>query len=281
MAEPEIAVETPAATTPAAKETVAAAPQVDWGKLRESLPEDLRTDTSFQPIKSFEDLAKSYVNAQKAIGKEKLVLPDKHATPEDWQGVFTKLGNPAKIEDYKMNLPKDTEIDKEVLSQLTQVAHSKGVLPWQMEAVVEKFVEIAKNAETLSVEKFQAEKTNGIKALKDEWGKAFDSQVKKANAAFKHLLPEVADRQAIVELGLSNHPVVVRLLANAAKMMSDDNFVGAGALESVSLTPADALKKANDIIANLSHPYHNRAHPNHKLAKDEVRNLFAMASPEG
>ena len=66
--------------------------QVDW---RESLPEDLKSDPSLLTVKDVPGLAKSYIHAQKMIGADKLAIPGKNASEEEWSAVYEKLGKPA------------------------------------------------------------------------------------------------------------------------------------------------------------------------------------------
>ena len=68
----------------------------DW---RASLAEDIKTDKSLASIKDVNSLAKSYIHAQKLVGVEKIPLPNKHATEEDWNVVFDKLGRPKSAEE--------------------------------------------------------------------------------------------------------------------------------------------------------------------------------------
>jgi hypothetical protein len=119
---------------PAAPEAPVApeAPQggVDWSQLKQALPEDIRGDKSLEPITSVEGLVKSYIHAQKAIGTNKLSVPDKHATDEDWRQVFHKLGVPEKVEEYKIDAGGDV-LSEEFVEGFRAQAHKAGVLPKQ------------------------------------------------------------------------------------------------------------------------------------------------------
>ncbi len=265
---------------PAAATPPAGPPPLDWAKVRDSLPEDIRKDPSMGPITSFEGLAKSFIHAQKAIGKDKISVPDKHASPEDWKGVFSKLGVPEKIEDYKLDLGEDTTIDPAVLDKVKAVAHQKGVLPWQFESIVKEFNQVAKGIADQQETEYKTSREGQINELKKSWGNEFDTQVKKANAALRHLLPDVKDQQALIDSGLGSNPAVLRMLSNAAKLMKNDDFVGQGDGKLAGVTPEDALQKARAIQGDMNHPYRNEAHPNHKAAKDEVANLYKIAFPE-
>ena len=53
----------------------------DW---RSMISEDLRGDTSLQHIGSIDAMAKSYINAQKMVGADKVAIPGSWGTDEDW-----------------------------------------------------------------------------------------------------------------------------------------------------------------------------------------------------
>ena len=73
--------------------------EVNW---RESLPDDLRDDPSLKSIQDVPGLAKSFIHAQKMVGADKIPVPTEHATKEDWDAVYSKLGRPATPDDYKV-----------------------------------------------------------------------------------------------------------------------------------------------------------------------------------
>lgn len=253
---------------------------VSWDQIKANLSEDLRGDSSLSTITSLEGLAKGYVHAQKAIGKDRIAVPDKHATMDDWQQVFKKLGVPEKVEEYKFKLPEGAEVNDETLKALSEAGHKAGLLPFQMEQVFEKYYEIAKASSDSQLTTLKAKAEEDVNALKKEWGEGYETQTKKANVAFKELLPDEADRKRLIEDGMASHPSVVRLLANAAKFFKEDTFVGHGEGSLGGVTPAEALEKARAIQGNAEHPYRNKSHPNHQQAQKEVQALYKIAFPE-
>lgn len=273
----------PEATPPVAAAPVGAPPApaaVTWDQIKAAIPEELRGDKSLETITSIEGLTKSYIHAQKSIGADKLVVPDKHASAEDWQNVFTKLGNPEKIEDYKLSLEGEQAMNEEVLAKVNEAAHAAGVLPWQMEKIVNTFNQMGTEMVTSQNTANDAAYEEEMGSLKKEWGEAYDTQVRKANVAFKELIPDTEQRDAFLKSGLGTDPKVVRLLANAAKLFNEDTFIGHGDGKLGGLTPTDALEKARTIQGDMNHPYRNPAHPNHVSAKKEVRDLYSVAYPE-
>ncbi len=260
----------------------AAAPT--WDSIVSSFPDDIKNDSSMSTIKDVTSLAKSYISAQKMIGKDKISIPDpKHATQDDYINIFKKLGMPEKLDDYKFKLPDGVDepsLDANFMGKLKESALAAGVLPWQFEKIYAAYHTNISEKMTAMQTQTAAESKQGIDALKAEWGAGYDSQVKKANVAFRELVPNQADRDALIQSGMGSNPVVLKMLANAAKYFKEDTFLGQGAGEFTGMTPEQALTKARAIQGDASHPYRNPTHPNHTHAKKEVQDLYKMAYPE-
>lgn len=61
---------------------------------RDTLPDELKMDASLLKFNDIPSLAKSYVNAQRLIGADKIALPGEHATDDEWSEVYDRLGRP-------------------------------------------------------------------------------------------------------------------------------------------------------------------------------------------
>ena len=77
-----------------ASTTDAKAP-ADW---RSGLPDDVRNDPSLSDIKDVGSMAKSYINGQKLIGKNRIALPAEGATDEEMSMFHSQLGRPEKAD---------------------------------------------------------------------------------------------------------------------------------------------------------------------------------------
>ncbi len=86
---------------------------------KEALPEDVREDPSMEAIQTVDNLAKSYVNAQKMIGADKIIVPNKYAEANEWKDVFTKLGLPESVDKYEISTKE--EVDQEFLINLSKL----------------------------------------------------------------------------------------------------------------------------------------------------------------
>ena len=84
----------------------AAAPAVNF---IDTLPEDIRAEPSLKNFSDIGGLAKSYVHAQRLIGSDKVPIPGKSATEEDWDMVYSRLGRPTDVNGYEIEMPKAFE----------------------------------------------------------------------------------------------------------------------------------------------------------------------------
>ena len=89
-------------TTPAATPTAQPAPS--W---KDSISEEYRKDPNIEKFTEADALAKSYINAVKMIGQDKIAIPTKNSTQETWDEAYTKLGRPESADKYNFNIKSD------------------------------------------------------------------------------------------------------------------------------------------------------------------------------
>lgn len=242
-----------------------------------ALPKELQESDTLKPITNIEALAKSYINAQKLIGADKIAVPSKHATEEDWKAVFHKLGLPQDMKEYSVNRPKDATFDDEFVGQFKEAAFKAGVLPKQAQSLVDWFNQAnQKIAGTMATQKEEAV-AKEIEALKTEWGQAFQHKIGHAN----QLLREFGGKELeayLQQTGLANDTKLVRLLSKIGeKYYAEDAIVGAGKVQTGPKSPEEAKKEIAKVMGEPGHPYHDKAHPGHKNAVQEMAQFFEMA----
>lgn len=257
------------APAPSPEPTPTPAPTISFPEnWKEALPEDIRQDPSLGAIKDIQNLAKSYVNAQKMVGKEKIVIPDQHATAEDWKGVFKKLGLPESVDKYNV---KADGFQKEFIDEFKQAAYGMNLMPKQAEDLLGFYKGFSEKSLTAQAEAQKAQSLEEINGLKKEWGNAFDKNLLIAKGALEQFAdPET--KQYIETSGLGNDVRLIKLLASIGNKMGDDQFVGE-AKKQMGTTPAEAQKRVNDVLGDKNHPYWNKSHPSHKDAVNEVFKL--------
>lgn len=239
------------------------------------LPSELREDSSLKSIVDVQGLAKSYINAQKLVGADKIPVPSKHATDEDWRGVYSKLGLPEDPKGYEF---KADGIKPETTEAFRAAAHKAGLLPKQAQGVIEWLGEHSKQVVEQAKQAHISKQSDEIKALKTEWGAAFDQKVSAAANIFKEFATQ-DDIKYIQESGLSNDTRLLKIFAKVADSLKDHKIVGNQNSGEGMLTPDAAQEKIGSIFGNKEHPYNIPSHPNHKSAVDEVQKLFSQAYP--
>ena len=111
---------------------------------KDLIPEDFREEKALDNFNNMEDFVKSYLHAQKLVGADKIPVPNKHATEEDWNEVFKRLGAPSDPNDYKYDF-KDQEMDSEAVQEFNKTAHRLGLLPKQAEGLIKFYNEMNGN----------------------------------------------------------------------------------------------------------------------------------------
>ncbi len=110
--------ETAQTTTPAA--TPAAQPTSSW---KDSISEEYRADPSIEKFTEIDALAKSYINATKMIGQDKVAIPNKNSTEDQWNEVYDKLGRPESADKYSLNAKSEVvPIDENAIKQFAENA---------------------------------------------------------------------------------------------------------------------------------------------------------------
>ena len=241
----------------------------DW---KAGLSDEIRADKSLENINDIESLAKSYVHAQKLVGTDKIPVPNKHATEEDWNAVYSKLGRPETADGYKFNLPEDQKVDENGLKVFADHAHKLGLLPNQAEGMVKFYNEMQANQTKEQDSTALAGRQKAMDELQSEWGQAYKQKVDQANNVVASVFPPGFMSTNLADgTKLGDHPAVIKAFADLASKMGEDKIVQADG--PTYLTP----KQIDKEIATLQQPgsaYWDKNHPNHKIAVEEVQSLF-------
>jgi hypothetical protein len=97
----ETSTETVKPTTQETKQEVTTSTtQSTW---KDSISEEFRKDPNIEKFTEIDALAKSYINATKMIGQDKLAIPTNNSTEEAWNEVYDKLGRPESAEKYSLD----------------------------------------------------------------------------------------------------------------------------------------------------------------------------------
>jgi len=260
--------------TTLAEPVVAEQPQENTVDFKSLIPESFKEEKSLENFDNMEDLLKSYLHAQKMVGADKIPVPNKYATDEDWKEVFTRLGAPKTPEDYKYSF-KDDEVDPKQLKTFNETAHRLGLLPKQAEALVKYYNNINQShSEQLEAQAITAqEKTEAD--LKKEFGPQFNKRLDQAKRLATNTLGEEFLNNTVLKDGsrLGDNLEVIKAFSNLADKLSEDEVVKG---EGSEYQTAKDIEKQIDELTQQGSAYWQDQHPNHKKAVDEVLKLREM-----
>jgi hypothetical protein len=243
---------------------------------KESISEEFRNDPNIEKFTEIDALAKSYINATQMIGKDKVAVPNKNSTDDQWNEVYDKLGRPESADKYTLNAKSEVvPIDEAAIKQFAENAHQLGLNNKQAQGILEFYKNnmegMAKQAK-VDTETAQAQSTQ---QLRQEWGREFDTNIKKAGALAKaNMNPEILDMQLKDGMRLGDHPEIIKGFAKIAGMMSEDKILSTES-ENVS-SNTDVETEISDIMNNKDGPYWNRSHPDHDKVVQQVYTLREM-----
>lgn len=258
----------------------------------EYLPERVRTDPSFRDIKSFENLAESFVNAQKLVGADKATILQvpKDDDAKGWTDLYGKIGRPEKADGYKIPKRADgKEYDSD--SQGFQKAivpklHEAGLSQRQIDVLVPAWNAVFDNANKARADADAADRTKAETALKAEWGTAYDDKLKLAQAAISHYAGELKITDTVLaELDstkLGNTPGLAKLLAHLGGQLKEDGLIGKGDTGfAAALSPAEAKQQINAMSgdAETKKALLDPKHPQHKEIVEKRQRLYEQAYP--
>ena len=286
MAEEEqVAVsEDPAASSAMSNADVQTTETAEVSDWRSQLPDDLRDHQSLQNISDVGALAKTMIHAQSMVGAEKIPVPGKWATDDDWDQVYTKLGRPTEADGYEFEFG-DTPLDDEFVGEFKKTALGAGLSNRQAQKLVGWYMDIAKNSpanpeqqqQQVEVAKLQAEAD-----LKKEYGAAFDDRIALGDNLLDEFGAEGLDELKLADgTPLLNHPLFVKTIVSAAnyiqESVSEDKLIGDK--KSNALTPAEADEKIQELMREDG-PYWDGKHPMHESYVKQVLALNEQKYPE-
>jgi hypothetical protein len=247
---------------------------------KEAISEEYRSNPNIEKFTELDALAKSYINAVSMIGTDKIPLPGKTSTDEQWNEVYNKLGRPESADKYTLELKTDVApVDENVIKGFAQNAHKLGLNNKQAQGILEFYKQTLEgSAKEMSVnmESAQAEATN---TLRSEWGKTYDENLRKASSvAQTYLEPELLDTQLRDGSRLGDNPKIIKAFANIANLLSEDKIIGTEA-DNV-LQGREIEKEIEELTSDKQGAYWNKMHPNHTKVVNQVLALREILTQE-
>lgn len=241
------------------------------------IPEDLRSDPSLSPIKDVENLARSYVNAQRLIGADKLPIPV-NPTDEDLDNIYGKLGRPETPEGYSFEADGNI-VTEDVAKDYAGLAHQLRLTPEQASGVLDYYKSVASNSMETSQQADQESREKVEQELKTEWGNNYESKlIAASNAVEEFAGKDILDMQLADGTRIGNHPEFIKAFAKIAEfrhsVTSEDTI--SDAPRSTIMTTQSAQAEIDAIMNDRSHAYWDRKNPNRQRAVERVQELMSI-----
>jgi len=216
-------------------------------KWRESLPEDIRGEESLKVVTDFPGLVRQHINAQKMVGKDKVVLPGPNATDAEKDAFFTAIGRPKTAGDYKVEIPEELKdvFDPARLEKARAIAHKLGVTQAQFEGYMkaegEAAMELLAGQDTVD----ETAKLNADQELRKRFGGAYDERMHIANRLVSEICPEPSKQFNLLQK-FGNDPDFIEFVSDAgAKLVEHKGLIA----ELTMLTPRENEKKMDALRA--------------------------------
>jgi hypothetical protein len=241
----------------------------------EMIPTDLREHPSLSPIKDVENLARSYVNAQRLIGSDKIPMPV-NPTDEDLDRIYDRLGRPESPEGYGIKTD-GTIVTEDVAANFADISHKLRLTPQQAEGIMDYYrssVEQSISAESGVTEEARE---NTEAALRQEWGRAYEQKVESAaKVAQEFADPEMFSLQLADGSRLGDNAEFIKAFAKIAEfrqtVTSEDTV--AEISQSNVMTPANARAEIDAIMGDKTHAYWDKRNPGHANAVSNMQQLM-------
>jgi len=274
VAQSDPAVET--VTDQSQNSVLATETQTSDQSFQDLIPDEYKENKALSNFNNMNDFVKSYLSAQKIVGAEKIPIPNKFSTDDDWKAVFSKLGAPETPDGYKYSF-KEGEVDQETLQSFNQQAHKLGLLPQQAESLIKYYNDLNENSNIAAQQSADEIRQNTEAELKKEFGAQFNKRIDQAKRLASSALGSEFLNNTYLKDGtrLGDNIEVVKAFSNLAEKLSEDTIVKG---ETSSYMTASEIEKQIATLTEEGSPYWTKGHPNHQKNVDEVFKLRQMLS---
>jgi len=219
------------------------------------------------------EVMKALIHASSQIGKEKMLVPNKDFTDDQWGDTYKKLGLPESVDKYdlKNNVPEGMQADEEFFGKFREEAFKNGVLPRQAQALADMYNNHVTEQSKTHADAAQMQLDANVNALKEEWGQDYQRKVGIADSALK----EFASKEDIEKLGKSgifDNPEVTKLFAKIGESLGDDTFIEGGNNQHGKGTAE--IQAEIDSYYDKKHPFRIPTHPQNKFYRNKMMSML-------
>ena len=260
--------------TTATIEPTATTTEASW---RDALPDDLKSNESLGKFSDISTLAKSYINAEQMIGKDKMVVPGANTTEDEWSDIYDKLGRPSTPDAYELTaeLAEGEQVDAQLMSSFKETAHKHGLSPAQAQGLLDYYNNISTQSMTDMANNSVLVQEQSQRELREEWGGSYEANLSQASNIGKQFFgEEIYGLQMADGSQLGDNPTLIKGLAKMASVVSEDTLVGD---KQSAASGGNFQQQINDLTSPNS-AYWNKMDPQHDATVQKVLALRSMIS---
>jgi hypothetical protein len=232
---------------------------------RDYVPEEYRNDKVFDRAVSVEGVFKSLASAERMVGKNKVGIPDKNSTPEDWNEFHKAIGRLDKPEGYKFEKDPDIPDDlwpEEITGVMQKASFEAGMNEKQLGVINKAFNEFYK----AQITKSQTDKLLAINEDRDElkkkWLGTYDANIHLGNIALEKGTEGDPELKEWVKSTIGHHANFARLMRNLGEPYKESTIPNTDGHSPVTTSQIDeqmAEIRAGDAYKNKMNPGHTEA----------------------
>lgn len=224
-------------------------------------------------------LIESYRGMEKLLGAgpENLIKIPAGDNAAEVHTAFSKLGKPEKADMYNLPAPKEGAADKDFMAWAKNAFHNSNLTAKQAEQLVTQWNDFQGTTSKAQQELVAAKVADEGKALRREWGAAYDQNAAMAENAAKTfgVKPEVVEALK----SKMGHSEVIKMFHTIAQGLGEDRFVnGTGAKGSFVNTPEQAKSKIGELMKDQA--WSAKYLAGDRAAREEFDTLSKHAFPE-
>ena len=243
---------------------------------KETISEEFRNDPNISKFTEIDALAKSYINATRMIGQDKVAVPNENSTDDQWNEVYGKLGRPESADKYKLEVNSEiAQIDEGSIKSFAENAHKLGLNNKQAQGILEYYKDSMEGTAQQSRIDTETAQAQSEAELRKEWGRSFDENLKKAGAIAKaNMSEDILNMELKDGTRIGDHAAVIKGFANIANLMSEDKMIGTD--EDSATGGRNLDEEISKIVNDRDGPYWNKGHPDHDKIVQQVFTLRSM-----
>jgi len=241
------------------------------------LDEDIRNEKSLATHRNIKTLAKTFVNAQRMVGKDKVAIPNENSSEGDWEAFYTAAGRPDSQDGYQMkrpdNLPEEYW-NENFAKEAAGLFHKIGLNNKQAEALLkfntENTLKVVNDGKIAKEQNLAELNTK----LYEKWGNAYDQKIHLGNAAIEEGVDGDEEfKQRLLEK-VNSDPDLIMFASNLGGKFAEHKGPNFGAIP----TPADVQEQ----ITTLEHNplYLHGTKPERMAIADKLMKLREVLSKQ-